>query len=123
VFADKAFANSIPALDAVQTTFAAVPALWQFEIASALRKAMRDGRMSTMQMTSFMALVSTLDIRVHHTTPTIERLLLLAGRHNISTYDAAYLDLAMQLGLPLATLDRDLAGAAELAGVPNLIKG
>jgi predicted nucleic acid-binding protein len=33
-------------------------------------------------------------------------------------YDAAYLELACREGLPLATLDRDLAGAARAESVP-----
>lgn len=44
--------------------------------------------------------------------------LKLAGRYRLSAYDAAYLELAMRSGLPLATLDADLAKAATTAGVP-----
>ncbi len=33
-------------------------------------------------------------------------------------YDAQYLELALRLGLPLATLDKDLRKAAKKAGVP-----
>ena len=43
---------------------------------------------------------------------------LLADRHGLTTYDAAYLELALRLGVPLATLDQDLARAAREAGVP-----
>ena len=42
---------------------------------------------------------------------------LLAREHELSTYDACYLELAERMGLPLATLDSDLRKAASSAGV------
>ncbi len=44
----------------------------------------------------------------------------LADRHKLTLYDAAYLELAQRLGLPLATLDEDLRRAADLLCVPLL---
>jgi predicted nucleic acid-binding protein len=41
----------------------------------------------------------------------------LAAREKLTTYDAAYLELALRCGLQLATLDADLAAAAERHGV------
>ena len=41
----------------------------------------------------------------------------LARRYHLSAYDASYLELALRAGLPLATLDADLAKAARKAGV------
>ena len=40
-------------------------------------------------------------------------LLALARAHDLSSYDASYLDLAMKKGLPLATLDKKLKRAAK----------
>jgi predicted nucleic acid-binding protein len=42
----------------------------------------------------------------------------LARGRNLSAYDAAYLELAMREGLPLATEDESLRAAARQAGVP-----
>jgi len=42
----------------------------------------------------------------------------IAQEHGLSTYDASYLDLAMRLGLPLATRDAALMAAAQRSGVP-----
>lgn len=42
---------------------------------------------------------------------------MLARRHRLTFYDALYLALALREGLPLATLDRALAGAAQREGV------
>jgi predicted nucleic acid-binding protein len=44
----------------------------------------------------------------------------LARKHGLTTYDAAYLELAVRLKLPLATLDEKLAAACKKAGVPVL---
>ena len=41
----------------------------------------------------------------------------LAPGHGLTSYDAAYLDLAVRRGLPLASLDRDLRKAAQAVGV------
>ena len=38
--------------------------------------------------------------------------------HRLTAYDATYLQLAQESGLPLATADRDLRNAALTAGVP-----
>ena len=43
--------------------------------------------------------------------------LTLARRRRLTAYDAAYLELALRRGLPLATLDGALASAARAEGV------
>jgi len=42
----------------------------------------------------------------------------LARAHDLTAYDAAYLEPALRLGLPLATLDDKLKAACAAAGVP-----
>jgi predicted nucleic acid-binding protein len=44
----------------------------------------------------------------------------LSARYRLTVYDAAYLELAHRLGLPLATLDQELRAAAGSLGVPLL---
>ena len=44
----------------------------------------------------------------------------VAVTYRLSSYDASYLELAMRRGLPLATLDDDLAKASRAAGVTLL---
>jgi len=48
----------------------------------------------------------------------LNEIFALAREHQLSTYDASYLDLAMRRGLPLATLDKSLRRAAGRCGVP-----
>jgi predicted nucleic acid-binding protein len=116
-FSQELFQLAQPALVQVQKEHAVTPALWQFEVASAMRKTIEDGRLSPSQASSFLADLGTLDIRLSPILPDISRLMELAEQFNISTYDAAYLELALQLNLPLATLDTEMAVAARKAGI------
>jgi predicted nucleic acid-binding protein len=45
------------------------------------------------------------------------QLLDLALRHDLTAYDAAYLDVALRRGAPIATQDAALANAARAAGL------
>ena len=65
---------------------------------------------------SFLELL--LDLRIILTDPvSYDSVFTLAIRHGLTVYDAAYLDLAIREGLPLATLDKDLIAAAGQCGV------
>ncbi|MBX3385558.1 MAG: type II toxin-antitoxin system VapC family toxin [Phycisphaeraceae bacterium] len=45
----------------------------------------------------------------------------LARPHQLTAYDAAYLDLAITLGFPLCTIDRNLTEAAKRSGIPLVL--
>jgi predicted nucleic acid-binding protein len=47
----------------------------------------------------------------------VSKVLLIAREHNLSVYDAAYLELSIRHGASLATLDGKLRKAAKNAGV------
>ena len=46
--------------------------------------------------------------------------LMLARTHRLTVYDACYLELAVRRGLPLATLDKELAAAGRKLGVEGV---
>ncbi|CAN5542782.1 type II toxin-antitoxin system VapC family toxin [soil metagenome] len=92
-FGDELSITAHPVLRKIQAAFAIVPALWQFETASALRKAHADGRLSRQLVDGFIVDLSTLDIRLESQVPSIAKLLGLAIDSGLSTYDAAYLEL------------------------------
>ena len=100
---------------------ALVPALWQLELANVLKTACTKGRLSHAQTRQILDALAQLPIEVDNDTPPGQRQLFeLAMRFNLSSYDAAYLELAMRHGLPLATQDEQLKLAAIAAGVDVL---
>lgn len=98
------------------------PSLWPLEVLNVLVMAQRRGRLTSESRQDRLALLQALPIRIDMETAdqawTITN--LLAERHRLTLYDAAYLELAQRLNLPLATLDNDLRMAANALGVPLL---
>ena len=109
--------------DRVADEGALVPALWRLEIANALTFAVRRGRITAQFRDAALRDLSLLDIVADSQTDARAwaSTLNLADAHRLTLYDAAYLDLALQHSLPLATLDRDLCAAADRAGVALLL--
>lgn len=99
-----------------------VPSIWPWEITNALLVATRRKRITGVHAAQFLTLLSRFDIRIAPPPAVLDlpRLTSLAQRHNLTTYDASYLDLAIRLALPLATLDDALRKAALAEGLPVL---
>ena len=110
--ADRAFA-------AMRTDPAVVPALWWFEIRNSLLTAERRSRLSIADVTRVLGDLARLPIALDR-DPDESLLLSVARRRRLTVYDAAYLELALRHALPLATLDRQLAAAAQAEGVDLL---
>jgi predicted nucleic acid-binding protein len=98
---------------------AMVPALWRLEVANALLAAERHKRCTTADTQTWLRFLSTLPIRLDDETAVRAwaDTLRLARAHELSIYDASYLELALRRGLDLATLDSRLARAADAVGV------
>ena len=118
-FADEATPYSRAVLAALQTTYAIVPALWPFEIASGLAIAERRKRISQDQIAEFLETLRKLPIHVERREAVwlCQAMVRLAREHNLKDYDAAYLDLANRDQLQLATLDHDLQEACRTLGI------
>ncbi|WP_415036725.1 type II toxin-antitoxin system VapC family toxin [Azonexus sp.] len=97
-----------------------VPSLWALEIANVVVKLETRGAVTEAEGQRFIALLERLDIVADPATASraLNDTLNLARRHKLSAYDAAYLELALRTGLPLATLDANLKKAALSVGVP-----
>jgi predicted nucleic acid-binding protein len=117
-FEDEAAAIADVAADRLADGFALVPSLWHFETAHAMTKAVRRDRLRPDEATAFLDRLSAFDIRTDALPPNGWRLHAESLRYDLSAYDTAYLLLALDRGLPLATLDRALSEAAARAGVP-----
>jgi predicted nucleic acid-binding protein len=96
------------------------PAIWPFEVANALLAGERRQRVTVVQVTSILRLIADLPITVHpaQIDRIFQQVLPLARQAKLTEYDAAYLELALRLGLPIASLDLRLQRAAKAAGIP-----
>ena len=102
---------------------ALAPQLWPYELANALWSAQRRGRIEEAGARLALETAGQLPIaiRFRDASEIFSGLPPLARRFGLSVYDAAYLDLALGTGLPLATLDDRLARAAGECGVGVLL--
>lgn len=119
VYSDEHSAASDSLLARVAVQGSVVPALWRLEIANALQIGIKRKRIdapyrdSTIQKLLRLAIEIDADTNDFAWTTTLQ----LADTHQITVYDASYLELALRRGLPLATRDEQLAAAAGSAGV------
>jgi predicted nucleic acid-binding protein len=113
--------ESHPYADAAQiriaTEDAITPAIFWFELRNVLLVAERRGRITGVQTAALLAAVGQLPIK-EDKEPNDAVLLGLARMHQLTIYDAAYLELAKRNGLVLATLDKPMIGAAKVEKVP-----
>ena len=118
-FEDEANSYADTVLDSLTEKEALAPSIWPQEVGNVLIVAERRERISRLDSERFLELLQQLPITVEHLSEQrmFEAVLNLAREQDLSSYDASYLDLAMQTGLPLATLDRALQNAAKRCDV------
>src|SRR3972149_8488821 len=106
-------------LDAMKDANAFVPVTWELEVANVIARAEAKALVTEARSGAFLEMLEGVDIEVDAATFThaLSDTLQLARRYKLSSYDASYLELALRLGMPLATLDEDLQKAAKKAGV------
>jgi predicted nucleic acid-binding protein len=124
-FQDETSPYSDSILDLLGEATAFVPSIWPLEVGNVLLVAERHQRLGEADSARFLVLLSDLPIVIEQESPErmFKEILSLARKHNVSTYDASYLDLAMRKGLSLATLDQNLRAAAQRGGVPLVKTG
>lgn len=89
-----------------------VPSLCDVEVAAALRRLELSGVASASRMQEALQDYRDFPLTRHGHAPLLERIYAL--RHNVSSYDAAYVALAEDLDAPLLTADRRLDRAARV---------
>ncbi len=101
----------------LQSERACAPALWQLELTNVLRTSCLRQRMTAQRAQDILRHLGSLPIDIDRDGTSPPELLALALRFGLSSYDAAYLALALRRQLPLATQDAELRAAAVAAGV------
>ncbi len=92
--------------------------LWRYEVSAVLARAEIKGLLTASKVAAFLKRLAALDIRVdpESAVRVLTGVHTLAVRHQLTSYDAAYLELALHRQLPLATLDEELLAACKAAG-------
>jgi predicted nucleic acid-binding protein len=109
---DEASPATNALLDRLAESEAAVPSLFRHEMRNLMLLAYRRGRMSRVKFRDVVAELGAAPVRDYGPGDDAD-IVDLAMKHDLTAYDAAYLDLALRERLPLATLDRKLAAAAR----------
>lgn len=124
-FEDEQTPAVLGLLQRVAESGAFAPTLWPLEAANALLVAERRGRLERERRRRLCGFLKALPIALDSETATQTWTMTtgLAERFGLSAYDAAYLELAERLDLPLASLDGDLRRAATTLGRPLLGSG
>jgi predicted nucleic acid-binding protein len=122
IYGDETTAEIRTLFEQVADQGAVVPGLWRLEVANSLTTGVRRGRIDAGFRDCALADLALLDITIdQQTNPRAwAETLRLADHFRLTLYDAAYLELAQRLRLPLATLDKALRIAAAAAGVALL---
>jgi len=118
-FEDETSPMAEHVLDSLVTHEAVVPSIWALEMANVLVLAERTARVTTAKTEQFLTRLAEMPIALDHRDADqgFTGVLALARLYGLTAYDAAYLELALREGLPLATLDEPLRNAASKAGV------
>jgi len=119
---DQKYAESV--LKSMVNTEAVVHNLWHLEAANVLLGAINRQDVEIAEVERFTVQLENLPVAVDTLTANqvFGHTLSLAKAYRLSSYDAAYLELALREGLPLATLNKDLLRAARKSDVEIYLK-
>lgn len=101
-----------------QAVFA--PFVWWLEVRNLLLVAERRRRITGAQADQLLDALNAYPIGLD-ANPIERRIIELSRSRSMTVYDASYIELAERMGLPLATLDRNMARAAEGEDVPLVV--
>ena len=122
LFDDDEEPRSDRALERLVEDGVLVPHLWHLETRNALLVAGRKGRLSDLGVKERLDAMKGLPVRTDE-TPDLQSAFDLARGHDLSFYDAVYLELAKRERAEFATLDRALRQAAAVEGVALTVAG
>ena len=106
----------------VITGEAFVPVIWRYEVSAVLARSQKDRSIAQAKVDAFLALLQSLPITLD--SESADRIFSdvhrIATAYGLTSYDAAYLELAIRRNLPLATLDDKLIKTCKAIGHPLL---
>lgn len=117
LFDEQADDYTEAALDALGGAFAVAPRWWNIEVLNVLLTLERRGRLAANKAVELLRHMQRLPVRLRESQASTFELHALALRHQLTSYDALYLETALATGLPLASRDKALQQAAIESGV------
>ena len=122
LFADERTDGAHAVMLRVVSGGAVVPSLWRLEVANVLRNAVRRGRCDEAYVDRSLERLSRFPVEADEETSMHARTATrtLSREQGLTSYDAAYLELAIRKSRPLATCDADLIAAAGRRGLEVL---
>lgn len=99
------------------------PTLWRLEVVNSILSKERQKKITASQGSRYLMILDSLEIDLVNppANQSLEQLALIARPHQLSSYDAVYLDLAVTLGLPIYSLDVNLQEAAKRVGLKLIV--
>jgi predicted nucleic acid-binding protein len=121
-FEDEQTEPVMALLDRVAETGAVAPQLWPYEVLNGLFMAERRRRLDRTHRRRLAELLRGLPIEIDAETAgqAWDAVEAIAEKFRLTSYDAAYLELAQRRDLPLATLDQEMRRAGRALGVDLL---
>jgi predicted nucleic acid-binding protein len=121
-FEDEHTPATLAILNQITEEGAIAPTIWPLEVLNGLTMAERRGRLHSVRRHQLAGFLHDLPVNLDQETAeqAWTSTTQLSERHRLTFYDAAYLELAQRLELPLATLDQELRGAANAVGISLL---
>lgn len=118
-FKDKGNPYARAVLAVAATNSILVPSIWPLEAGNTVLVAERRKRVDSGEASVLMGMLAELPFHVEQEPEgrMLNEIFVLAREHQLSTYDASYLDLAQRRGVPLATQVKSLRRAAGRCGV------
>ena len=95
---------------------AVAPRLWAYEVRNSVLMGLRRGRISKPDGAQFLFSLNELNVRLSEPA-SYDDVFSLAQQHGLTVYDGAYLDLAIQEHVTIASLDGQLVRVAQRAGI------
>jgi predicted nucleic acid-binding protein len=114
---DLTYADKV--LKAASNIEVVVPVTWGLEVANVIARGAALGQLTESRIDAYLILLRGLAISFDEkaVSQALTDTLDISRKYRLSSYDASYLEAALRLSLPIATLDKDLLRAAKKAGV------
>ncbi len=117
LFDEQADDYTEAALNALVGTFAVAPRWWNVEVLNVLLTLERRKRLAAGKAVDLLRHMQRLPVHLREFQASVFERHALALQHQLTSYDALYLEAALATGLPLATRNKALQQAAIESGV------